>query len=145
MQAVWSGTPFKSVPNLGKVSCSEDWPDGQVVAAGRGVPVEAPLPPGVVAQGLGHAVLLLEQQAVGALARPPLELDADLEDDAVGGVEGGVVAGEEDAAGQLGPVQGVDVAQAAAALLEIRLQKEGDLAGRLVTLGHRVPEGGEPP
>lgn len=32
VQAVWSGTPFKSVPNLGKVSCSEDWPDGQVVA-----------------------------------------------------------------------------------------------------------------
>ncbi|MCX5332490.1 serine/threonine-protein kinase [Streptomyces sp. NBC_00140] len=32
VQAVWSGTPFKSVPNLGKVSCTEDWPDGQVVA-----------------------------------------------------------------------------------------------------------------
>ncbi|MEU6373330.1 protein kinase [Streptomyces sp. NPDC046909] len=32
VQAVWSGTPFKSAPNLGKVSCSDDWPDGQVVA-----------------------------------------------------------------------------------------------------------------
>ncbi|WP_369234739.1 septum formation family protein [Streptomyces sp. R21] len=32
VQAVWSGTPFKSVPNLGVVDCAEDWPDGQVVA-----------------------------------------------------------------------------------------------------------------
>jgi hypothetical protein len=32
VQVVWSGAPFKSVPNLGKVSCSQDWPDGQVVA-----------------------------------------------------------------------------------------------------------------
>ena len=32
VQAVWSGTPFESVPNLGVVDCAEDWPDGQVVA-----------------------------------------------------------------------------------------------------------------
>lgn len=32
VQAVWSGTPFKSVPNLGVVDCDDDWPDGQVVA-----------------------------------------------------------------------------------------------------------------
>ncbi|KUN23978.1 serine/threonine protein kinase [Streptomyces antibioticus] len=32
VQAVWSGTPFKSEPNLGVVDCAEDWPDGQVVA-----------------------------------------------------------------------------------------------------------------
>ncbi|WP_406494416.1 protein kinase domain-containing protein [Streptomyces sp. NBC_01604] len=32
VQAVWSGTPFKSEPNLGLVDCAEDWPDGQVVA-----------------------------------------------------------------------------------------------------------------
>ncbi|MFE6178372.1 serine/threonine-protein kinase [Streptomyces sp. NPDC056464] len=32
VQAVWSGTPFESPPNLGVVDCAEDWPDGQVVA-----------------------------------------------------------------------------------------------------------------
>ncbi|MFF4347583.1 protein kinase [Streptomyces sp. NPDC001530] len=32
VRAVWSGTPFKSVPNLGVVDCADDWPDGQVVA-----------------------------------------------------------------------------------------------------------------
>ncbi|GAA4062438.1 serine/threonine-protein kinase [Streptomyces shaanxiensis] len=32
VQAVWSGTPFKSMPNLGVVDCDDDWPDGQVVA-----------------------------------------------------------------------------------------------------------------
>ncbi|MGW1722284.1 protein kinase domain-containing protein [Streptomyces sp. NPDC002306] len=32
VKAVWSGTPFESVPNLGVVDCAEDWPDGQVVA-----------------------------------------------------------------------------------------------------------------
>ncbi|WP_406331790.1 protein kinase domain-containing protein [Streptomyces sp. NBC_00203] len=32
VKAVWSGTPFKSVPNLGVVDCADDWPDGQVVA-----------------------------------------------------------------------------------------------------------------
>ncbi|WP_209442766.1 septum formation family protein, partial [Streptomyces resistomycificus] len=32
VQAVWSGRPFKSEPNLGVVDCAEDWPDGQVVA-----------------------------------------------------------------------------------------------------------------
>ncbi|MFJ3667589.1 protein kinase [Streptomyces sp. NPDC090106] len=32
VQAVWSGAEFESVPNLGVVSCTEDWPDGQVVA-----------------------------------------------------------------------------------------------------------------
>jgi hypothetical protein len=32
VKAVWSGEPFKSVPNLGVVDCADDWPDGQVVA-----------------------------------------------------------------------------------------------------------------
>lgn len=32
VQAVWTGTAFKSAPNLGVVDCAEDWPDGQVVA-----------------------------------------------------------------------------------------------------------------
>ncbi|WP_405586746.1 protein kinase domain-containing protein [Streptomyces sp. NBC_01092] len=32
VQAVWAGTPFKSMPNLGVVDCDDDWPDGQVVA-----------------------------------------------------------------------------------------------------------------
>lgn len=32
VQAVWSGTPFRSAPNLGVVDCADDWPDGQVVA-----------------------------------------------------------------------------------------------------------------
>ncbi|MGW0335621.1 protein kinase domain-containing protein [Streptomyces sp. NPDC003011] len=32
VQAVWSGTPFASEPNLGVVDCADDWPDGQVVA-----------------------------------------------------------------------------------------------------------------
>ena len=32
VQAVWSGTAFKSAPNLGVVDCADDWPDGQVVA-----------------------------------------------------------------------------------------------------------------
>ncbi|MEV6168295.1 serine/threonine-protein kinase [Streptomyces sp. NPDC051954] len=32
VQAVWTGAPFKSEPNLGVVDCAEDWPDGQVVA-----------------------------------------------------------------------------------------------------------------
>jgi hypothetical protein len=62
----------------------------------------------------------------------------------VGGVEGGVVAREEDAAGGLGPAQGVDVAQAPPALLQVGLQEEGDLAGLGVALGHRVAQGGQP-
>ncbi|AWW38385.1 serine/threonine-protein kinase [Streptomyces cadmiisoli] len=32
VQAVWTGTPFKSPPNLGVVDCAEDWPDGQVLS-----------------------------------------------------------------------------------------------------------------
>ncbi|WP_416983492.1 protein kinase domain-containing protein [Streptomyces sp. T028] len=32
VKAVWSGTPFRSEPNLGVVDCADDWPDGQVVA-----------------------------------------------------------------------------------------------------------------
>ncbi|MEU6352925.1 protein kinase [Streptomyces sp. NPDC047072] len=32
VQAVWSGTPFRSAPNLGVVDCADDYPDGQVVA-----------------------------------------------------------------------------------------------------------------
>ncbi|MFG2130619.1 serine/threonine-protein kinase [Streptomyces sp. NPDC048751] len=32
VKAVWSGTPFRSSPNLGVVDCVDDWPDGQVVA-----------------------------------------------------------------------------------------------------------------
>ncbi|WP_426569042.1 protein kinase domain-containing protein [Streptomyces canus] len=32
VKAVWSGEPFASAPNLGVVDCTEDWPDGQVVA-----------------------------------------------------------------------------------------------------------------
>ncbi|PSM41645.1 serine/threonine protein kinase [Streptomyces dioscori] len=32
VRAVWPGTPFKSVPNLGVVDCGKDNPDGQVVA-----------------------------------------------------------------------------------------------------------------
>ncbi|MFI0540387.1 serine/threonine-protein kinase [Streptomyces sp. WSLK1-3] len=35
VQAVWSGTPFRSAPNLGVVDCADDWPDGQVVAVDR--------------------------------------------------------------------------------------------------------------
>ncbi|MFF6786922.1 protein kinase [Streptomyces sp. NPDC012510] len=32
VKAVWTGTAFESVPDLGVVDCDEDWPDGQVVA-----------------------------------------------------------------------------------------------------------------
>ncbi|MDX2698357.1 protein kinase [Streptomyces ipomoeae] len=32
VKAVWTGTAFKSLPDLGVVDCDEDWPDGQVVA-----------------------------------------------------------------------------------------------------------------
>ncbi|MBD9703467.1 protein kinase [Streptomyces sp. ID01-12c] len=32
VKAVWTGTAFASVPDLGVVDCDEDWPDGQVVA-----------------------------------------------------------------------------------------------------------------
>ncbi|MFD6287141.1 protein kinase [Streptomyces sp. NPDC060205] len=32
VRAVWPGTPFRSVPNLGVVDCAKDHPDGQVVA-----------------------------------------------------------------------------------------------------------------
>ena len=32
VKAVWSGTPFKSAPNLGVVDCADDLPDGQVVS-----------------------------------------------------------------------------------------------------------------
>ncbi|MDH6586300.1 hypothetical protein M2161_005406 [Streptomyces sp. SAI-133] len=35
VQAVWSGTPFRSAPNLGVVDCADDWPDGQVVAVDK--------------------------------------------------------------------------------------------------------------
>ncbi len=59
-------------------------------------------------------------------------------------MEGGVVAGEEDAPGQLGPMQGVDVAQAAPPLLEVGLEEEGHLAGLVVALLHRLLERREP-
>ena len=93
----------------------------------------------------GDRVLLLEQEAVVGLAGPPLELDAGLQHGAVGGVEGVVVALEEDAPGRLGPVQGVDVAQPAPALLEVGLEEERHLARLLVAFGHRPAEGGQPP
>ncbi|MDG5801188.1 protein kinase [Streptomyces ossamyceticus] len=32
VKAVWTGTAFTSLPDLGVVDCDEDWPDGQVVA-----------------------------------------------------------------------------------------------------------------
>ncbi|MCX5060383.1 protein kinase [Streptomyces sp. NBC_00452] len=32
VKAVWSGTPFRSAPNLGVVDCADDWPDGQVAS-----------------------------------------------------------------------------------------------------------------
>ncbi|MEU5192809.1 protein kinase [Streptomyces scabiei] len=35
VKAVWTGTAFDSVPDLGVVDCAEDWPDGQVVAVER--------------------------------------------------------------------------------------------------------------
>ncbi|MDX3522493.1 protein kinase domain-containing protein [Streptomyces scabiei] len=35
VKAVWTGTAFASVPDLGVVDCAEDWPDGQVVAVER--------------------------------------------------------------------------------------------------------------
>ena len=47
-----------------------------------------------------------------------------------------VVALPQQAAGRLGPAQGVHVAQAAAALLQVGLEQEGHLAGRVVALAH---------
>ena len=97
---------------------------------------------GRVAQRGGHAVLLLEEQPVAGAAGAAVQLHAGREQRVVGVVEGGVVALPQQAPGRLGPAEGVDVAEAAATLLEVGLEEERDLAGRLVAL--RAPGGTAP-
>ncbi len=53
----------------------------------------------------------------------------------MGRFQGVVVALEKDAPGRLGPAQGVHVAQAAPALLEVGLQEERHLARPFVANG----------
>ena len=82
-----------------------------------------------VAEGVGHRVLLLEQQAIAGTPGDAVQLDPRGEQDVVVGAERGVVALEHDRLGQLGPADGVHVAQAAPALLEVGFEQEGHLAG----------------
>ncbi len=63
----------------------------------------------------------------------------------VGLGQGGFVAFQQDPPGGLGPVLGVDVAQAAPALLQVGFEEEGDLPGPFVALGHRLPDNRQPP
>src|SRR5205085_7082432 len=73
-----------------------------------------------------------------------LQLDPGAEEETVGlGQAGGVVV-EEDAAGGLRPMEGVDVAQPAPAGLEVGLERERHLARPLVTGVDAGPELGEP-
>ena len=55
-----------------------------------------------------------------------------------------VVALPQQAAGRLGPAQGVDVAQAAAPLLQVGLEQEGHLAGLVVAGPHPGGQVGQP-
>ena len=59
-----------------------------------------------------------------------VQLDPGAEQHVVGRLEGVVVAFQQHRLGGLGPPQGVHVAQPAAAVLEVRLEQEGHLAGR---------------
>ena len=77
-------------------------------------------------------VLLLEEQPVAGPAGAAVELDAGREQRVVGLLERGVVALPQEAAGRLGPAEGVHVAEPAAALLEVGLEEERHLARRLV-------------
>ena len=92
-----------------------------------------------------HRVLLLEQQPVAGPAGAAVQLDPGRRAARRRpSSSDGVVALPEEAAGRLGPVQGVDVAQPAAALLEVGLEQEGHLAGRLVAAAHPAGELVEP-
>ena len=97
-----------------------------------------------VAEGAGHRVLLLEEQAVAGSAGAPVQLDAHAQQRVVGVAQAGVVLVPQDRAGGLRPRQGVDVAHAAPALLQVGLEQEGDLARPLVALAHAGRQGGEP-
>ena len=83
----------------------------------------------LVVEGGGHRVLLLEQQPVAGPAGDAVQLDPGREQHVVVGGQRRVVALEHDRLGQLGPADGVHVAQPAAALLEVGLEQEGHLAG----------------
>ena len=86
---------------------------------------------------VGDGVLLLERGGrrragrCGGAARPGRRAAS------VGLAERLGVALEEQDLGLLGPAEGVDVAQAAAALLEVGLEQEGHLAGAVVAVLHR--------
>jgi hypothetical protein len=93
-----------------------------------------------VVQGLGHTVLLLQEQTVTGTPRPPLQLDARCEQCGVRRGQCGVVALEQDAARHPRPAEGVHVAEATPSLLEIGLEQERDLTGACVPLLHRTRE-----
>jgi hypothetical protein len=98
-----------------------------------------------VAEGVGHRILVLQQQPVPWAAAAAVELDAGGQQRAVGVDEGRVVALPQQAPGRLGPPQGMDVAQAAATLLQVGLEEEGHLTGLLVAGPHPRRQLAQPP
>ncbi len=97
-----------------------------------------------IAQGLGHPVLFLQDEAVAGPAGAPVQLHPDGEQDVARHSQGLGVAHAQLWAGRLGPAQGVDVAQPAPALLQVGLEQEGDLAVLTMPLTHRLGQFGQP-
>ena len=93
----------------------------------------------------GDRVLLLEQESVAGPAGAAVQLDPGGQQREVGGLDLGRVAVEEGGLGLLGPADGVDVAQAAAAVLEVGLEEEGHLAGLGVAVGDALVQLAQPP
>src|SRR5690606_12095461 len=92
-----------------------------------------------LAEGGGDAVLLLEDEHVARATGAPVQLDAGGEQRRVVGVEPGEVV-EQHRACSARPTEGMDVAQTAAALLEVGFEHERDLAGAGVALVDRPGE-----
>ena len=97
-----------------------------------------------LAQQGGHPVLLLQVQAIAGPTGLAVQRHPHVEQGVVGPGQHGVVAGVEDGLHQLGPVQGVHVPQATAALLQVRLEQEGHLTGLGVAGDHALAQLGEP-
>ncbi len=93
----------------------------------------------------GDLVLLLEAQPIDGPAQDPVQLHPRREHDVVARAEPISADFEQPGLSHLGPAERVDIAQTTAALLEVGLQHEGDLAGFGVTTFDHLAELDQPP
>ena len=97
-----------------------------------------------IAEGRGHAGLLLEREDVAGPPRLTLQFHPGVEQDRLPGRQARSVELEQHPVGSLGPPQRMNVTEAAAALLQVGLDLEGHLPGLVVSLRHPLAELGKP-